>query len=120
MLEVVGSGVVTGGNGLGSPTGASIIAKITLSETPDAFRFFNAAGLVSKSHALDLILAIRTSGGKPAPAISEMSLLEMGRTVFRPAVAGNAACGATAEAELVTEAETCATDEAEVNDLHGT
>src|SRR5438445_2463738 len=73
--SVVG-GAATGAAVLGCPTGASIMARITLSGTPLAFRFFSEVGAVSKAQALDLILAIRTSAGRPALDISEISALE--------------------------------------------
>jgi hypothetical protein len=68
-LVGVAAAVVTGW-----PTGASTIARMTLSDTPDAFKLFSAAGAVSKLQAVDLILAIRTYAGSPAPDISEISL----------------------------------------------
>src|SRR5690348_2337517 len=45
----------------GCPTGASTMARMTLSDTPAAFKLFSDVGAVSKLHELDLILAIRTS-----------------------------------------------------------
>jgi hypothetical protein len=52
---------------------------MTLPGTPLAFRFFSDAGAVSKAQALDLILAMRTSAGRPALDISEISVLDNDR-----------------------------------------
>ena len=58
----------------GCPTGASTIARMTLSDSPAAFKFFSADVVVSNLHGLDLILATSTSAESPAPDISKMSL----------------------------------------------
>jgi len=94
---------------------------MTLSGTPAAFKLFRAVGAVSKLDELDLILAIRTSVGSPAPDISEMLLF-----VKEPALAaagvdgwpGTETTGCAAGTTLVLD--TGVTDEAETSALQGT
>jgi hypothetical protein len=114
-------GAATAAAVLGCPAGASIIARITLSGTPLAFRFFKDVGAVSKAQALDLILAMRTSAGRPALDISEMSLLDNDRKLPATGVAaGSVRTMSPGAVSMGPVPVICFAEEVELKALHST